>query len=74
MRKNYSGFNKDGEHKKGKWRLYCDQSDCEEYIIVKWGGGYGCVVDNDGNHCDIRNQCWWCDKHFKGGQNDNKIN
>ncbi len=65
MRKNDSGFNKDGTHNMRKWRLYCDHSGCDKYTIVKWGGGYGGVVDNDGNHCDIRNQCWHCDEHDK---------
>ncbi len=64
-RKNDSGFNKDGTHKKRKFRLYCNEENCFEYIVVKWGGGYGCVISNNGDMGDIRNQCFICEKHKK---------
>ena len=57
------GFNKDGTNKKGKFRFYCNHKNCKKYIMVKWGGGYASVIDEDGDMCDIRNQCWYCEKH-----------
>ncbi len=60
---NDSGFNKDGQNKKGKWRLYCNHDRCEKYTMVKWGGCYGGVIDKDGDNYDIRNKCWVCEKH-----------
>lgn len=62
-RGNVSGMNNDGTNRKGTWRFYCDYDNCNKFIKVKWGGGYGCITAETGQVSDIRNESWYCDKH-----------
>lgn len=45
------------------FRLYCNHEGCTKYIKGKYGGGYGGFIAETGQDCDLRNQCWFCDRH-----------
>jgi hypothetical protein len=55
-------FNKDGQPTLRKFKVYCDIKGCKNFIIGRWGNGYGCITTKEGSF-DARNQIWLCDKH-----------
>jgi hypothetical protein len=63
-KKNEVIFNQDGQPTRRKFRIYCAIKKCKNYIIGRWGDGYGCMTTKEGSF-DARNQEWRCDKHSK---------
>ena len=45
-------------------RLYCLHKGCKQYIKGKEGYN-GLFVTENGKQADLRNQCWFCEKHDK---------
>jgi hypothetical protein len=45
-------------------RLYCEHKDCMQYIIGIEGYN-GAFTAENGQRADLRNQCFYCEKHRK---------
>lgn len=64
-------FNKDGQPTKMKFKIYCSRNRCKNFIIGRWGDGYGCITTKEGEF-DARNQEWRCDKHSEDKEQELK--
>lgn len=57
-------FDKNGVPTKGKFRVHCHQDGCNNFIMGRWGSGYGGVDTKEGSF-DCRNKVWYCCLHDK---------